>query len=223
MAAKRQARQVDYQSLNASELVWLAQVDDDKQAIDEIYARKTPVALQIARNTCRRYTFVDLDDMSQSMLLNLPKIIRTYRPGKGTDWDKYCYHRLAFTAKDILRQRDDLGICWPQKKAYPEWYRLGDESLEGFEVRDHRIQSEDMVDLERFYEEIEGWRAAFETARCAPSKTTSAANHQAHSRAWVDGRYLGVHPQPSKRKAMRPIGLSSWMVQRVQPVQLGFW
>ncbi len=113
---KRQAKQIDYQSLSASDLVWLAQVDNDQQAINEIYARKTVIAVRIARNYCRRYTFVDVDDLSQSLLMGLPKIIRTYRPGKATDWDKYCYHRLFYSAKDVLRQRDDLGIMWPQRR-----------------------------------------------------------------------------------------------------------
>lgn len=223
MVAKRQAKQVDYQSLNASELVWLAQVDSDRQAIDEIYARKTPVVNQIARNTCRRYTFVDVDDLSQSMLLHLPKIICAYRPGRQTDWDKYCYHRLAFTAKDVLRQRDDLGIMWPQKKAYPEWHHLGDEAFEGFEVADGRAMDEDSIELEKLYEQIELWRAAFAIARDIPRQKVSAANREIHARAWVDGRFCGAHPLPAKRKGYRAIGLSEWMVQRTQPVQLGFW
>ena len=217
--AKRQAKTIDYQSLESSDLVWLAQVDNDKQALDEIYSRKMVIAVKIARNYCRRYTFVDVDDLSQSMLLALPKIVRTYRPGKATDWDKYCYHRLFYTAKDILRQRDDLGIGWPQKKAYPDWHHLGDEAFEGFHVTDWRAPSEDSIDLEKFFEEIEGWREAFLVARQFKRPKTSAAVHGQPARAWVDDKYYGVHPLPTKQKAV-PRGLANWKVQRSKPKQL---
>ncbi len=216
---KRQAKQIDYQSLSASDLVWLAQVDNDQHAIDEIYARKTVIAVRIARNYCRRYTFVDVDDLSQSLLMGLPKIIRTYRPGKATDWDKYCYHRLFYSAKDVLRQRDDLGIMWPQKKAYPEFHRLGDKSLENYEPQDHRDLDPDAIDLERLYEHVEAWRAAFEVAtKPQPKKRTKPEQNESLPVAWVNGKYFGQ--AQISRKPKTSIDIARWKVIRAKPKQM---
>ncbi len=165
--AKRQRRQIDYQSLESRDLVWLVQVDNDPQASELLLERKDEVIRRLVKNCIRKYTFVDGDDMYQSVVLNFCKIIKTYRPGKaGTDWDKYCYHRLTFMIKDILRQRDDLGIGWPQKKMYPDWFHLYDKSdandgCHADLVGDHRSLNEEAREQLEFYESIEELRAAF--------------------------------------------------------------
>lgn len=228
MAKARLSKQTDYQSLEGFELVWLAQLDNNKQAIDEIYARKTEIARRIARNYCRKYTFVDEDDLSQSMLLGLPKIIRTYRPGKaGTSWDKYCYHRLTFLAKDVLRQRDDLGIGWPQKKMYPEWYHLGDESLDGFDPKDFRELDQDTIDLERFYTAVAEARDALDVSRVHVNpKPSRAAVHDLMPTAWYEGKYYGRVEVSTARKSNKQSlaqDIARWKVQRSKPKQLVMW
>ncbi len=217
---------IDYQSLDGLELVWLAQLDNDKQAIDEIYARKIDIARRIARNYCRKYTFVDEDDLAQSMLLGLPKIIRTYRPGKaGTGWDKYCYFRLTFLAKDVLRQRDDLGIGWPQKKMYPEWYHLGDESMDGYDPRDHRELDQDTIDLERFYTAVAETRDALNLTRVSVnSKPKRAAVNDPMPLAWYEDKYYGQVPAPSRGKMKtRASDIARWKIERLKPKQLVMW
>ena len=164
--ARKPARQIDYGTLGSSDLVWLAQVDDDKLAIDEIFARVGKVVNRIAGNYCRRYTWIDPEDLSQSLLAEkLPKIIKCYRPGKNTDWEKYVYHRLTFSAKDLLRCEDPLGIGFPQKKQYPEWHRLGDEAFDGFEVTGRKEMDSDELDMLKLHESIGQWRESFDSLR----------------------------------------------------------
>ena len=192
--AKRQARQIDYQSLESRDLVWLVQVDNDRQAYELLTERKDEVIRRLVRNCIRKYTFVDGDDMYQSLALNFPKIVRTYRPGKAnTDWDKYCYHRLTYMIKDILRQRDDLGICWPQKKQYPDWFHLYDKSdaSDGCHadlVGDHRHLTEDAREWLEFYESIEQLRSALQHSREQLAIGTTRgkpASHEKHPAAWT--------------------------------------
>lgn len=215
--ARKPARQIDYGTLGSSDLVWLAQVDDDKQAIDEIFARVGKVVNRIAGNYCRRYTWIDPEDLSQSLMAEkLPKIIKCYRPGKNTDWEKYVYHRLTFSAKDLLRCEDPLGIGYPQKKQYPEWHRLGDEAFDGFEVAGRREMDGEELDMLKLYESIDSWRAAFEV--CKPAKRKSfprATECERPPAAWVDGKFLGV--VVVRRKKDRAVGLVGW---RRKPQQL---
>jgi hypothetical protein len=218
----RKARQIDYVSLAASELVWLAQVDGDQSAIDQIYSRVMSVAQRIAANYCRRYTWISPEDLSQSLLLELPKIIGRYRPGQaGTSWEKYVYFRLTFAAKDQLRGEDPLGISYPQKKQYPEWHRLGDEAFSSYEIAGRKEPTHDEVEMLQLLDSIDGWRAAFIECRCVCRRIVRPLKPLDPLPAgWSDGRYYGEYRVSKRKRVERQIGLRSWIVSRKIPKQM---
>jgi hypothetical protein len=215
--ARKPARQIEYGTLGSSDLVWLAQVDDDKRAIDEIFARVGKVVNRIAGNYCRRYTWIDPEDLSQSLMAEkLPKIIKCYRPGKNTDWEKYVYHRLTFSAKDLLRCEDPLGIGFPQKKQYPEWHRLGDEAFDGFEVTGRKEMDSDELDMLKLYESIDDWRNAFLMCKPKTRKPKPWVSGEVHAVAWC-GQFVGRFDY---RKKSRRVLLRDWIAVRAKPKQL---
>ena len=232
--AKRQAKQIDYQSLESRDLVWLVQVDDDQQAYELLLERKDEVIRRLVRNCIRKYTFVDGDDMYQSLALNFPKIVKKYRPGKAnTDWDKYCYHRLTYTIKDILRQRDDLGICWPQKKMYPQWFHLYDkrDTSDGCHadvvIDDRRLSEEAREQLE-FHQSIEDLRVAFALSREELSRRTFGrpSIREDQPSSWSgeteQGQYswLAVPATTQKRLRRPQQNLWQWLQARKKPKQV---
>lgn len=88
------------------------------------------VAKRVAKNVVRKYPWLDADDMQQELMLRLAKWVDEYKPqhASSTKWSKYLYHKMTFYSKDVLRREDPLGISWPQRKHYPAWYRLGENS-----------------------------------------------------------------------------------------------
>jgi hypothetical protein len=232
---KRQAKPINYESLESRDLVWLVQVDQDAAAYEHLLTRKEDVIRRLVRNCIRKYTFVDGDDMYQSLALYFPKIVSRYRPGKAnTDWDKYCYHRLTYTIKDILRQRDDLGIMWPQKKMYPDWFHLYDksESSDGCHadvIADHRESIDDLeeiIDFREVFRELREQLAQSRDQSRNPSPGKPAV-HTDRPSAWTqrdaeDGgaaKYYWSPVQP-KRKLARVTGFSQWRVERSKPKQV---
>jgi hypothetical protein len=114
----------------------LAAQSGDKAALDLVWEASVPVARRVASLYTKKYEWIDLDDLSSDLLLSVPRFVESFslNHSSGTGWLKYCYHRFHFLCKDILRREDPLGIKWPQKKAYPSWHRLGDESLQGYDA-----------------------------------------------------------------------------------------
>ena len=98
----------------------------DETAIGELWLLYNEMALPIAQNYVNKYPFVDRDDLQQGCSLYFRKVLERYDPYNSANncFSKYCYHRIFFICKDLLRQRDDLGIKWPQKLQYPEWCHL---------------------------------------------------------------------------------------------------
>lgn len=88
------------------------------------------VAARVARKVRQKYPWIDADDMTQNLLLRLDKWVAEYQPNhaSATSWSKYLTHKMQFYAKDLLRKEDPLGIGWPQRKNYPTWFRLGEQS-----------------------------------------------------------------------------------------------
>jgi hypothetical protein len=134
------------------ELVIRAQAGDS-EAIAELWTAAIPVTERIARNGTKRYPWIDPEEVAQELQLDFQKILRRFDVCnlKGNHWKKYYYHRAVFTVKDILRREDPLGIRFPFKKQYPEWYRLGDEAFDGFEVdSDHAEPLDQLIESEIF-------------------------------------------------------------------------
>lgn len=124
----------------------------------EVYQRALPVAQRVARAYCRQYTWIDPEDLTQDLMFEVPRVMYSYREDNAAanSWSKYLYFKLQFKAKDYLRREDPLGISYPQKKQYPQWHRLGDESLEGFDPVDVRE-----LMTEELEEEIQLWKDFF--------------------------------------------------------------
>lgn len=145
--------QFDFSNLGVEELFMLA-----RKANVEVYARALPIAQRVARAYCRNYTWIDPEDLTQDLMSEIPRVMYGYQEDNAfsNTWSKYLYFKLQFKAKDILRREDPLGISYPQKKQYPQWHRLGDESLEGFEPTDMRE-----LLTEELEEEIQLWKEFF--------------------------------------------------------------
>jgi len=130
-----------------------------------VYERAGPIAEKIAKRYAKKYDWISVEDLTQNMLFDIPAIMYAYRADNAAKnpWGKYLYYKLYFLAKDYLRKEDPVGIKWPQKKAYPRWHRLGDESLDGFEVMDWRtwIFDEDKNELNQLLDDIAAWREYF--------------------------------------------------------------
>lgn len=99
----------------------------DSQSLSELWENSVPQAIRVTRKFANKYTWIDHDDLVQSVLLNFPKFIERFKPGKSTI-NRYLYYCFYFAALDYLRAEDPLGMKFPQKGYYPEWRRLGDLS-----------------------------------------------------------------------------------------------
>lgn len=214
----KQKRQIDYQNLESSELAWLAQTDKDPVAVEMLCIRGMELAKKSAIKAARKYTWLDADDLQQSLLVKfIDQIIRRYRPGKnGTSWEKFSAVAMAFALKDVLRAEDPLGISWPQKQHYPEWYRLGDKVFTDadFDIQSHREMTHQEWEDLQFIQSIEDWRAAFRSSKPVRRRRfTEPLANDIPPAAWVNGKYVGKYIP--KRKRMLPrLAIGSWIRNR---------
>lgn len=141
----------EFSKLGDDELFLLA-----RRANQEVFKRALPIVRRIAAKYCHEYTWLNVEDLAHAMMQEVPRIAFTYREHNqwGNGWGKYLYHRLYYVAKDCLRKEDPLGIGWPQKKQYPQWHRLGDESLAGFEAIDEAKEL-DSIPVDTFREDLD--------------------------------------------------------------------
>lgn len=133
----------------APEVVELAQ-GGDAESLALVWEAVIPIARRVARSAAARYTWLDADDLQQDLLLGVPRFLSRFRARNehGHSFEKYVFFRLSFYIKDVLRREDPLGISYPQKLPYPQWSRLGDESLEGYDAPDERSPGSEEVEHE---------------------------------------------------------------------------
>lgn len=135
--------------------ILVAQVKQGDLAEKDLFESLIPVVDKIARRTVSKYPWLELEDLSQKMMLVIPAIIRRYDPSAAADFSKYAYHRLYFEAKDCCREYDPLGVSWPQKtkEMYPTFSRLGDEAFDGWEPEDESesmdLEDEELPEIEQ--------------------------------------------------------------------------
>ena len=88
------------------------------------------LAQEIAHRQHRKYRWIDPEDLQQELLMRLPQWIDRFDPRhqSATTWSKYLFWKMTLYVKDVLRREDPLGISWPQRKRYPAWFRLGEQS-----------------------------------------------------------------------------------------------
>lgn len=102
----------------------------DKESFDYLWQLAIPQVGRIAGAFCRRYPWIDHDDLTQTMLLEFPKLVARFRPhvarAKRITWNKYLYFSLYRTGQDALRREDPLGVSIPQKSPYPSWRRFSE-------------------------------------------------------------------------------------------------
>lgn len=108
--------------LTDDELALLAH-HGDSEAVSVLWERLVDLVSRLARSFCQKYPHIDFDDLSQSILLHVPKIIDRYVVGK-TPFRRYAAVTLYRAGQDELRKNDPLGVRIPQKTHYPEFTHL---------------------------------------------------------------------------------------------------
>lgn len=109
-------------NLTEDELALLAHYGDE-EARTVLWERLWGTCSRLAKAFCGRYPHIDFDDLSQSMLLHVPKIIDRYIVGKKP-FMQYAAIALYRAGQDELRKNDPLGVRIPQKTHYPEFVHL---------------------------------------------------------------------------------------------------
>lgn len=95
----------------------------------EIYEFAAILSQTIAITNVGKYPWIDPNDLQQELLMRVrhfsinfdPKKVKKKKPS----WSKNLWFRLSFYVKDVLRKEDPVGIGYPQRKRYPQWFRLG--------------------------------------------------------------------------------------------------
>jgi hypothetical protein len=104
----------------------------DTEALAILWQKAVPQVGRIAGLFTRRYPWIDHEDLTQTMLVDFPKIIRRYDPERARSrkitWNKYAYFAFYRAAQDALRREDPLGVSIPQKAHYPSWRRFSEIS-----------------------------------------------------------------------------------------------
>lgn len=97
----------------------------DDSAISRLWEQSIPLAGRVARLFTRRYGWIVHEDLTQSILVQVPRIIARFKPDvareKQITWSKYLYFALYRACQDELRRHDPLGVKIPRKKMYPNW------------------------------------------------------------------------------------------------------
>lgn len=196
--------ELDIESLDNDQLFAVS-----RELAHAVFVRSIPIARKLAARYCKKYGWVNPDDLAQTMILEVPRFMYSYNPNNasGTSWSKYLFHKLYFLAKDLLRKEDPLGVKWPQKKVYPKWHRLADEALEGFEVVDARREAEEL-EVDQLGEDIQRWREYFAGLPKLPKAKKVKVSKAKRKRGSGKGSQAG---------------LWSWRVEREKPKQLALW
>jgi hypothetical protein len=92
---------------------------------DEIWALSAMLCGQIAARTVGKYPWIAAEDLQQNMLLKTEHFARVYDPARSSCFSKHLWWKFNFYVKDVLRREDPLGVRYPQRDHYPEWFRLG--------------------------------------------------------------------------------------------------
>ena len=207
-----------------------SELDDDAMfavshaAAQEVYTRAQPIARKLAARACKKYDWVNVDDLTQNLMLEIPRFMFAYDPHSPskTSWSKYLFHKLYFYVKDLLRKEDPLGVKWPQKKVYPKWHRLADEALDGFEVVDLSVLADDDAEPDLLMDEIKAWREYFSQLPKLPKEKQGKKSASKSAAGLIKKR----------KRANRggSHGLWSWWQQRERarlerekPKQLALW
>lgn len=131
MAKRRKRGGIHFDRLSDDDAALLAR-HGDTEAHAILWHSSIDQAGRIAGLFARRYPWIDHEDLTQSILLDFPKIIRRYNPviarAKSISWNKYAYFAFYRAAQDALRREDPLGVSIPQKAHYPSWRRFSEIS-----------------------------------------------------------------------------------------------
>ena len=200
------ADKMDFSKLTPDEVFAIA-----RQANVEVYTRALPIAQNIAGRYAKKYDWISAEDLVQNLMFEIPTIMYAYRDddASGNPWSKYLFYKLYFKAKDYLRKEDPVGIKWPQKKQYPKWHRLGDESLDGFEVVDYRGRDDEHLVDGELLASIAAWREFFQAL--------PALREEPKRKLYWDAKRNRVKFRRSKQT------IAEWYESRKLPRQLAFF
>lgn len=118
---------LDLAKISEDDLAIIA-CNGDRPAIRFLWEASTPLVAKLTgRFASRIGGWIDWQDVRQNVMLEVPKIIKRYKPAlakKG--WSRYLACSLYRATQDVLRREDPLGVSIPQKKSYPVFCRLTD-------------------------------------------------------------------------------------------------
>lgn len=84
------------------------------------------IAGAVARKTVARYRWLVVEDLQQQMLLKTDHFAAIYDSNRSSSLAKHLWWKFSFYIRDVLRCEDPLGVRYPQRERYPDWYRLGE-------------------------------------------------------------------------------------------------
>jgi hypothetical protein len=129
---------LDLETIRDDDLALLARYGD-KEAMSIMWVRLIPHCQRIGYKILKKYKHIESQDVVQTVLSDLPKLIGRFTPGKAAAKTYFCIS-IYRAFQDTLRKHDPLGIKYPQKrKDYPAFVsisnfygssRLGDRSHE---------------------------------------------------------------------------------------------
>lgn len=96
------------------------------EAMSATWQRVIPQVQRVSGSICAKYPWVDAEDIIQNVLVEVPKLIRRWKPEKGKNFDRYMYFSIYRATQDALRRLDPLGVQIPQKKPYPSYRHLSE-------------------------------------------------------------------------------------------------
>jgi hypothetical protein len=131
----------------------------DKVATGKLWEEAIELAGRIANSFVRRYAWVDPDDLSQTLLLEFPKLLKRFRPEKQVVFTKYLYFSFYHAAQDALRREDPLGIQIPQKAVYPTFTHLSSFTRGASRITDCQTSLVDHVIAEGLERLEQGYKA----------------------------------------------------------------
>lgn len=117
-------KQFCFDTATTEELAFLAK-HGDSESMRHLWESCLPTIDRIAGYFHARYPWIDQEDISQAIALEVPKIIRRFNPNKATQGAKrYFYFGFYRAAQDCLRREDPLGVKIPHKRRYPSFSHL---------------------------------------------------------------------------------------------------
>lgn len=120
------SKELCFHTATPDEIAMLSQ-HGDSEAFHRLWESTIPTIERIAGHFHARYPWIEQEDITQAVLLKVPKILRRFDSEKATKGVlRYFYFSFYRAAQDFLRCQDPLGVRIPHKTHYPAFTHLED-------------------------------------------------------------------------------------------------